>query len=120
MSLKILHMVCRRDLYTLFNIDLFYDLFYEDYSSGFANFAGDTTTYKCGPIFKEFMNNLEITTEKLFEWFSFNNLKANASKYHLFISPSQPVPVKVRGSIIESSNCEKLLGIYRESNFSFE
>ena len=56
----------------------------------------------------------------MFEWFSFNNLKANASKCHLFLSPYQPVSVNIKGSIIESSNCEKLLGIYIDSNFSFE
>ena len=66
------------------------------------------------------MNNLETTTEKMFEWFSLNNLKTNASKYHLFLSPYQPVPVNIKGSIIGSSNCEKLLVIYIDSNFSFE
>ena len=66
------------------------------------------------------MNNLEITTEKMFEWFSFNNLKANASKCHLFLCSYQPFPVNIKGSIIESSNCEKLLGIYIGSTFSFE
>ena len=50
----------------------------------------------------------------------FNNLKANASKLHLFLSPYQLVPVNIKCSIIESSNCEKLLGIYIGSNFSFE
>ena len=55
----------------------------------------------------------------MFKWFSFNNLKANASKYHLFLSPYLPVSVNIKGSIIESTNCEKLLGIYIDSNFSF-
>ena len=58
------------------------------------------------------MNNLEITTEKMFRWFSFNNLKANAFKCHLFLSPYQPASVNVKGSIVESCNCEKLVGIY--------
>ena len=103
----------------LFNIDLC-DLFFEDYSSDLAKFADDTTPYECVPILNEIINNLEITTEKMFKWFSFNNLKANASKCHLFSSPYHPVPVKIKGCIIESSNCEKLLGIYIDSNFSFE
>ena len=30
------------------------------------------------PILNEVINNLEINKEKMFEWFSFNNLKANA------------------------------------------
>ena len=55
-----------------------------------------------------------------FKWFSFNNLKANAYKCHLFNSPYQPVTVNVRGSITESSNCEILLEIYTDGNFSFE
>ena len=64
------------------------------------------------------MNNLEITTEKLFKQFSSNNLKANASKCHLFISLYQPVPVNARGSITESRNCEKSLGIYTDSKIT--
>ena len=39
------------------------DLFFEDYSSDFANYADDTTPYECGPTLNEVMNNLEITTE---------------------------------------------------------
>ena len=56
----------------------------------------------------------------MFEWFSFNNVKANTPKCHLFLSPYQTVPVNIKGSINESSNCEKLLGIYIDINFSFE
>ena len=119
-------------------------MFFQDLSSNFGNFAEDTFIYKWGPTLKEAMHNLEITVENFFEWFSFNNLKSNASKchlflfpysyqpfsvnirgsnsfnklksnasnFHLFFSPYQPVPVNIRGSIIESSNYEKLLGIY--------
>ena len=48
----------------LLNIDLC-DLFFEDYSSDFANYADDTTPYECGPTLNEVMNNLVITTEKM-------------------------------------------------------
>ena len=103
----------------LFNIDLC-DLFFEEYSSDFANFTDDTTLYECGPTLNKVMNNLEVTTEKMFEWFTFNNLKANASKRHLFLSPCHSVPVNIKGSTTEYSICEELLGIYIDSNFSFE
>ena len=63
----------------LFNVYLG-NLFFEVYSSDFANFADDNTISRCGPTFKEVTNNLEITTEKMLEWFSFNSLEANASK----------------------------------------
>ena len=67
------------------------------------------------------MNNLKITKEKMFQWFSFNNLKSNASKSNLFLSPYQPFSVNIKGSIIKSSNCEKLFGIDSiDSNVSFE
>ena len=56
----------------------------------------------------------------MFEWFSFNNVKANTPKCHLFLSLYQTVPVNIKGSINESSNCEKFLGIYIDINFSFE
>ena len=61
----------------------------------------------------------------MFEWFSFNNLKAIASKCQLFISPYKPglnlinLFINLRCSIIESSNCNKLLGISKDSKFSF-
>ena len=77
-------------------------------------------TNECRPTLNKVMNNLEITTENFFEWFSFNNLKADASKCHFFISSYQPVPVNFRGSIIESSNCKKLIVLYIDNNFSFK
>ena len=69
----------------------------------FANFADDTT-YECGPRLNEVISNLEITTEKIFEWFSLNNLNGNAIKLHLFISSYKLVSVNVRYFIIASSN----------------
>ena len=75
------HLWCTVGIYTdplLFNIDVC-DLFFEDYSSHFVNFADETTPDEYGPTFNEFMNNLEITTEKMFQWINFNNLKADYS-----------------------------------------
>ena len=84
----------------LFNIDLC-DLFFENYSSDFANFADDTTPYECGHSFNEVINNLETTTENVFEWFSLNNLRANTAKCHLFVSPYEPVSLIVRGPTLK-------------------
>ena len=113
-------MVHYRDLYLgLCCLIQFFVIFFEDYSSDFVSFADEPTPYKCAPTLNDIINNLEITAEKMFEWFSFNSFKANASKCHLFLSPYELVPVENR-SIIESSNCEKLLGKYIDSNFSLE
>ena len=63
----------------LFNRDLC-NLFFEDYSFDIVNFADGITAYGCGPTINEVMNTIEITPEKMFEWFNFNNMKASASK----------------------------------------
>ena len=61
-------MVYHRDLYLgLCCLTDIYDLFLEEYTSDFANFADHTTPYECGPRLNEVMNNLETTTEKMFE-----------------------------------------------------
>ena len=36
------------------------------------------------------------------------------------LSPYHPVLINIKGSTIESNNCEKLLGIYIDSNLLFE
>ena len=63
---------------------------------------------------------MELTVEKKFNWFAFNTLKANASKCHFFLSPFQHTSININGSVIKSSNSEKLLGITIDSDFTFE
>ena len=46
------------------------------------------------------MNILEKSLEKMIECFSFNNLKGNASKWHVLISPCQSVPANIRNNSI--------------------
>ena len=60
------------------------------------NFADVNSPYECGPTLNEAMNNLEITTENFFEWFSFKNVKANVEalsnvECRLLIFPYQPI-----------------------------
>ena len=63
---------------------------------------------------------MELTVEKILNWFEFNNLKANASKCHFFLSPYKHTSINVNGSVIKSSNSEKLLGITIDSDITFE
>ena len=49
----------------LFNIDLC-DVFFENCSSDFANFADDTTHYECGHSFNEVIIIIEATAKKVF------------------------------------------------------
>ena len=63
---------------------------------------------------------MELTIYKIFTWFKNNNLKANAIKCHFFLSPHQSATINIDGSIIKSSNLQRLLGVTIDSNFTFE
>ena len=103
----------------LFNMNLC-DLFLSEYSSEFSNFEDDTTPYECGKNYDEIINKLEDTIEKLSNWFHCNNFKVHASKCHFFLSLYKPVMIKIKGSTIESSYSEKLLGVTIDSKLSFD
>ena len=66
------------------------------------------------------ISNLELTIEKIFNWFEYNNLKANASKCNFFLWPYQNTLIDINGSVIKISNSGKLLGITINSDFTFE
>ena len=76
--------------HVLFNIDIC-DLFFINITSDIANYAG---------------SNLELTVAQFFSWYS----------YHL----NQHTSININGSVIKSSNCEKLLGMTIDSDFAFE
>ena len=84
-----------------------------EYNCEFANFADDSTPYECGNNYDEVINKLEDTIEKLFNWFQYNNFKANAFfplkchfTSHFFLSPYKPVTIKITESAAERSNWE--------------
>ena len=104
----------------LFNVNLI-DLFLaEQYKSDFSNYADDSTPYNCRSTFSETISDLKITLHNLFNWFCYNNFKANASKCHLFLLPFNAKSINIKSSVIEGSSSEKFLGITVDSNFSFE
>ena len=104
-------------LFNVYLIDLFLA---EHYKSDFSNYADGTTPYKCRSTFLGTISDLEITLNNLFNWFCYNNFKANASKCHLFLSPFNAKSINNKSSVIEGSSSEKFLGIAIDSNFTFE
>ena len=96
------------------------DLFFVNITSDIASYADDTTLCECDQHCDNLIRNLELTVEKIFNWFEYNNLKANASKCHFFLSPYQHTSKNINGSVIKSSNSEKFLGITIDSDFTFE
>ena len=78
----------------LFNIFLC-DLFFEDKSSYFANYADDTTPYTVGSHITEVLTNLSCHAQKLFTCFANNQTKANYDKCHLTLSTQDSARIQV-------------------------
>ena len=88
----------------LFNVNLM-DLFLAElYTSNFSTHACDTTPCNCRNSFLKTISDLEITLNNLFNWFCYNNFKANASKWHLFLSPFNAKSINIKSSVIEGSS----------------
>ena len=99
----------------LFNSDI-YDLFFiiEDCD------IEDNTPYLSGKNVEEVLNGLENVSSNLFQWFTENELKGNASKCHLLIRSGENVHVNIGTSQIKNIDCERLLGIDIDCKLSFE
>ena len=103
----------------LFNIYLC-DLFFNDFDITIASFADDTTPYVCSPSISSVIDALQVNGSKIFYWFNINSLKANASKSHLLLSTKEKFSLSINESIVESSTCEKLLGVLIDNDLTFD
>ena len=83
--------------------------FFLDITSDTANYASDITPYECVQHCDNLVSNLELTIDEIFSWLEHNSLKANASKCRFFSSPYQQASINIKGFVIKSSNCEKML-----------
>ena len=103
----------------LFNIFLC-DLFFEDESSYFANYADDTTPYTVGSNITEMLTNLSYHAQKLFTWFANNQIKDNYDKCQLLLSTQESASIQVENFTIKSSKAKKLLGINIDNKLKFD
>ena len=103
----------------LFNIFLS-DLFLVIKDTDFASYADDNTIYDIGDSINDVIVSLQDKSEKLFQWFSDNQLKGNTDKCHLIVSSDDPTEIQVGESVIKNTNCEKLPGIKIDNKFTFD
>ena len=103
----------------LFNIDLI-DLFFICENDDIASYADDTTPYTCARDTPTVISGLQSTSEKLFNWFEKNHLKANPEKCHLLLSSKSSIETKIGGASFKSSKIETLLGVSINSELNFE
>ena len=87
--------------------------------SDFKNYADDTTPYACASNINTVISELQITTSKLFTWFSNKHMKANPEKRDLLLSSKIPEKAYFGGALVKSSSTEKLLGIQIDSGLTF-
>ena len=68
-------------LFNLFLSDLFLGISDTDFSS----YVDDNTIYCSGYSIDEVISSLQESAEKLFQWFSHNQMKGNTDKCHLIV-----------------------------------
>ena len=103
----------------LFNIFLS-DLFLVAKDVNFASYVDDNTVYQSGRNVDVVINDLQLSAEKLFRWFSDNQIKGNTDKSHLTMSTNNTPELKVGDSLIKTSTCEKLLGVKIDYKLAFD
>ena len=59
-------------------IVIFVICFFVNITSNIENYADGNNPYECDQHCDNLISNLELTVEKVFNWFEYNNLKANA------------------------------------------
>ena len=85
------------------------DLFIVNKDVNFSSYADDTTPFIIGMSFGQIIPELESILSDISQWFMNDNLKANAGKFHLFLSPYEDQMITVKNYVIKSSGVEELL-----------
>ena len=86
----------------------------------FTGYADDNTPYTYSSNIKSLLENLPGVLEKMFHWFSTNNLVANAGKCHLLTSSKTPVGIDISNTKILNEERSKLLGVNLEGKLNFD
>ena len=64
----------------------FYTPWKHEKTGGFLMFSGGGGGYRSRTLVEnELIDNMELTIRKIFDWFKYNSLKANATKWHFFL-----------------------------------
>ena len=88
-----------------------------------CKYVDNTTLYACDKNLNNVIARLENDSSITIQWFADNFMKLNKNKCNLLIlgrSSNQHVKAKVRDSIIENTEEEKLLGVVIDKRLSFE
>ena len=92
------------------------DLFLVMKETEFTSYADDNT----GNTIEDVISSLQESPEKLFRWFSDNQMQGNSGKCHLILGANEPAQIQIGESLIKSTNYEKLLGVKIDFKLSFD
>ena len=81
------------------------DLFLVISDSDFSSYADDNTLYDSGNCIDDVISSLQESSEKLFQWFSYNQMKGNTYKFHLVVSTDKSIEIKVGVSVVSVKSC---------------
>ena len=87
--------------------------------TNFASCADDNTPYSTANTLDEVIQSLEHDSIMLFQWFSDNQMKANISKFYLFVNKKNEVTIRLGDTEIKNSEYQKLLGIKVDRKLNF-
>ena len=94
-------------LFDIFLSDLF--LIVKDFN--FASYGDDNTLYDSYDTIEEVILSLQNSSKKPFQWLSGNQMKGNTDKSVVF---------QFGGSLIQRSDCEKMLGVKIDYKLNFD
>ena len=103
----------------LFNIFLC-DLFLSIRNNYFTNYADDTTPYMIGNNPDEVVSEHKDITEKLFTWFSQNEMKAKLGKCYMLLSSTESLNFQISETVIHNSQSKKVLWVTFDNKLKFE
>ena len=83
-----------------------------------ASYSDDNRPYAVGNNIEELIVNYK-TPQKLFQWFSDNQMKSNPDKCNLICSTSKKASLIVENKEINNSTHERFLGVTIDSKLSF-
>ena len=87
-------MSCDASVYQYIGIFNIYRLFETPANIGFG-YADNNSPYTYSSNIENVLDNLQGTLEKMFHWFSTNDLVANAEKCYLLTSSKTPVDISI-------------------------
>ena len=69
---------------------------------------------------EEAISSLQSSSKKLFQWLSGNQMKGNTEKCDVIMITDRSVNFQLGGSLIQRSDCEKILGIKIDCKLNFD